>query len=285
MNIAIASGKGGTGKTTVAVALAEAADEQTLFLDCDVEEPNASLFIQVENGTEVPVNVLVPSVDESKCTGCGKCSTACQFNAIAVMASSVMVFNEMCHSCGGCSLVCPEKAICEVEHKIGEIKCGGIRQIHFAEGRLDIGNTMAPPIIREVKKKVEYFNEINCDVIIDCPPGTSCPMITAVKGTDFVVLVAEPTPFGLNDLKLAIETVKTLGLRFGVVINKAGSGDSCVFEYCRDNNIEVLLEVPDSREVAEAYSNGKGLIEADKGMKELFRNLLSDIRERCGETV
>ena len=274
MQIAIASGKGGTGKTTLSVALAQAWDGPVQLLDCDVEEPNASIFLSLENGSEQTVSVPIPVVDSSRCTGCGRCAAICEFNALAVAGKSVLVFEELCHSCGGCVRICPEQAITEEPRGIGKIRTGQIGTIRLTEGRLDIGRAMAPPLIRAVKKSVD----LELPVLIDCPPGTSCPMITAVKGSDFVILVTEPTPFGLHDLTLAVETVRLLNLPFGVIVNRSDAGDNRVVEYCKKEEIRLLLQIPESRKIAEACSRGETLLSATPELKQPLRNLLEAIR-------
>jgi MinD superfamily P-loop ATPase len=276
MQIAIASGKGGTGKTTLAVALAQAWDGSVQLLDCDVEEPNAAIFLSLENCAEQTVSVLVPVVDSSRCTGCGKCAAICQFNALAVAGKSVLVFDDLCHSCGGCARVCPEHAITEQPRSIGKIVRGQSGNIRFIEGRLNIGHAMAPPVIRAVKKAADPA----LPVLIDCPPGTSCPMITAVKGSDFVILVTEPTPFGLHDLTLAVETVRLLDLPFGVLINRSDSGDNRVVEYCEKENIRLLLQIPESRKIAEAYSRGETLLSAAPELRPVFQEMIQVIQKK-----
>jgi MinD superfamily P-loop ATPase len=274
MQIAIASGKGGTGKTTLSVALAQAWDGPVQLLDCDVEEPNAALFLSLESTTEETVSVPVPVVDSSRCTGCGKCAAICQFNALAVAGKSVLVFTELCHSCGGCVRVCPEKAITENPLPVGTIRRGQSGNIEFMEGRLKIGRAMAPPVIRAVKKAADPA----LPVLIDCPPGTSCPMITAVKGSDYVILVTEPTPFGLHDLTLAVETVRLLNIPFGILINRSDAGDNRVVEYCEKENIRLLLQIPESRKIAEAYSRGESILSAAPELAAALRALLKEIQ-------
>ncbi len=281
MKIAIASGKGGTGKTTLSVALAQSFDGPVSLLDCDVEEPNASIFLRLEDCSEQAVSVPVPSVDSSRCTGCGKCAEMCQFNALAVAGISVLVFTELCHGCGGCARVCPEKAITEVPLSIGALRKGRSGNIEFIEGRLDIGRAMAPPVIRAVKKAAAPGRT----VLIDCPPGTSCPMITAVKGSDFVLLVTEPTPFGLHDLRLAVETVRKLKLPFGVLINRSDTGDERVVEYCGKEKIRLLLQIPDSRKIAEAYSRGESILSAEPELKKEFQTLIQTIQETTDRQI
>jgi len=254
MRIAIASGKGGTGKTTVAVNLAcvLADNGQTVqYLDCDVEEPNGHIFLKPEITATEPVGIPVPVVDEKKCTGCRKCAEVCQYHAIAVLKKP-LVFAELCHGCGGCALVCPEGAIREENRTIGVVETGHAERVAFVQGRLNVGEPMAPPLIRAVKKKAIADGV----AIMDAPPGTSCPVVATVRDADYVLLVTEPTPFGLNDLRLAVEMIRQLGLRHGVVSNRADSGDQRVHEYCSAARIPILLEIPDDRRVAEAYSRG-----------------------------
>jgi len=272
MVISVASGKGGTGKTTVAVSLALSLGA-CQFLDCDVEEPNASLFLKPSITGKTSVSVPEPWVDESKCSHCGKCAEICAFHAIAVFEKSVLLFPQLCHGCGGCMLVCTEKAIAEGKRHIGVIEEGMSSSIIFAQGVLNIGEHMATPIIKEMKSLIRK----DMDVIIDSPPGTSCPVIESMKGSDFVCLVTEPTPFGLNDLKLAVETVRELGIPFGVIINCDGIGDDGVKKYCQGENIPLLLSIPWSRRVAEAYSMGIPAIEADTTLKEQFQDLYGTI--------
>jgi MinD superfamily P-loop ATPase len=274
MQIAIASGKGGTGKTTLSVALAQAWDGPVQLLDCDVEEPNAALFLTLENAEEKPVFVPVPAADAARCTGCGKCAEFCEFNALAVAGKSVLVFQELCHSCGGCMRICPEQALREVAQPVGKIKTATCGSIQFIEGRLDIGRAMAPPVIRAAKQE----SDPALPRLIDCPPGASCPMITAVKGSDFVMLVTEPTPFGLHDLTLAVKTVRTLGLSFGVVINRADSGDDRVVSYCETEGIRILLQIPESRKIAEACSRGESLLTAEPALRDPLKKLLEGLR-------
>ena len=254
MRITIASGKGGTGKTTVAVNLAWVlADggETVQYLDCDVEEPNGHIFLGPRITTREPVGIPVPVVDEQKCTGCRKCAEVCQYHAIAVLKKP-LVFSELCHGCGGCMLACPEGAIREQLRPIGVVETGWADGVAFVQGRLKVGEAMAPPLIRAVKAKTASGGV----AVIDAPPGTSCPVVATVRDSDCVLLVTEPTPFGLHDLRLAVEIIRELGVRHGVVINRSDSGDRRVHEYCAAEKIPVLLEIPDDRRVAEAYSRG-----------------------------
>ena len=276
MKLAIASGKGGTGKTTLSVALAQAAGQLVQYLDCDVEEPNGDLFLHPDVDDINPVSVLQPEVDLSLCDGCGDCADLCQFNAIVSQGRHAMVFPELCHSCGGCVRVCPNGAITEVERPIGSISKGRCGQIDYIQGRLDIGNAMSPPLIRAVKQAAREDRL----TIIDCPPGTSCPMIVAVRDADFVLLVTEPTPFGLHDLQLAVETVRQLGRSFAVAINRADAGDDRVERYCAEEGIEILLRIPENRAAAEACSRGETIISVLPGIKEELRRLLRQIESK-----
>jgi len=275
MILSIASGKGGTGKTTVAVNLALSLDENqpVQFLDCDVEEPNAHFFLKPEIAMRIEVTLPIPEILEDKCTFCGKCAEVCAYNAIAVLKDNVLVFPELCHGCGGCSLLCPEKAINEKGQRIGDIEFGSTNDIQFIQGKLDIGQAMSPPLIREVKKHINSTRTI----IIDAPPGTSCPVVESVKGSDFSLLVTEPTPFGLNDLRLAVETLKKLEIPSGVVINRSDIGDSQVEEYCLEQNIPVLMTIPMDLNFAVAYSKGKTIIEIQPDYREKFQELFRKI--------
>ncbi len=274
MIISVASGKGGTGKTTIATSLALSVGE-VQFLDCDVEEPNGHIFLKPQINIWLSVGIPVPEVDQSKCTFCGKCAEICEFNAIVVIKKKVLFFPELCHGCGGCSYICPENAIKEVERKIGVIERGNSDKIDFIHGILNVGEPMAPPLIRQVKKRLHN----NSNSIIDASPGTSCPVVEAVKESDFCLLVTEPTPFGLNDLKLAVEMLRKLTIPFGVVINCADIGDAEVEKYCEREDIPVLMSIPWDRRIAEAYSRGIPLIEALPEFQNRFSQLYSTIRE------
>jgi MinD superfamily P-loop ATPase len=270
MIVAVASGKGGTGKTTVSVNLARMLGSQVRLLDCDVEEPNAHLFLKgVARGQEI-VSIPVPQVDESLCDGCGECSRFCEYHAIVSFGAKPLVFPEMCHGCGGCMKVCPKKAIREVDKRMGVVETAQADNITLIQGRLDVGVAMAPPLIRAVKARLENGGP----AILDAPPGTSCPVIATIRGADFVVLVTEPTPFGLHDLKLAVDMVRELGIPFGVVVNRVGIGDDRVHVYCGEQNIPVLLEIPDDRRIAEAYSRGELIVESLPEYRGLFLSLI-----------
>jgi MinD superfamily P-loop ATPase len=278
MIISIASGKGGTGKTTVATNLAVSLGKGVQLLDCDVEEPNAHLFIRPTLEKSEVVAASVPDVDEEKCTLCGKCGEICQYKAIVVIGNTVLPFHELCHSCGGCMEVCPEKAIREGERVLGIIEAGRRGELEFVHGRLRVGEAMAPPLIR----KVRSFTKPDMVTIIDAPPGTSCPVITAMKGADFVLLVTEPTPFGLHDLTLAVGAARILGIPCGLIINRSDMGDDRVREYARKEGLPVLLEIPFDRRIAEAYSRGELLVETIPEWKKEFLRLYDRIRELVG---
>lgn len=275
MIISIASGKGGTGKTTMATNLAVSLGEGVQLLDCDVEEPNAHLFIRPVIDETETVYAAVPEVDESKCTLCGKCGEICQFRAIVVIGETVLPFPQLCHSCGGCMLVCPEKAITETRRELGVIENGHRDGLAFAHGRLRVGEAMSPPLIRRVRSLTTPGKV----TIIDAPPGTSCPVVTAMKGADFVLMVTEPTPFGLHDLQLAVGAVRVLGIPCGLVINRSDLGDDRVTAYAKEEDLPVLMEIPFDRSIAEAYSRGELLVDAMPQWKERFRELYGKIRD------
>ncbi len=273
--ISVASGKGGTGKTTVATNMAAALESEVQILDCDVEEPNAHLFIKPVIEKVETVFAPVPSIDEAKCTYCGKCAEICRFRAIAVISKTVLTFPELCHSCGGCMAVCPEKAITETGRKLGVIEKGRKNEIDFVHGRLRVGEAMSPPLIRKVKSYI--FSDR--PAIIDAPPGTSCPVIAAMKGANFVLMVTEPTPFGLHDLKLAVEAVKILGIPCGLVINRADIGNDQVKAYAEQENLPILMEISFDRRIAEAYSRGILIIEAIPEWRKKFVDIYNRIEE------
>ena len=276
MIIAVASGKGGTGKTTIAVNLAYALDREVQLLDCDVEEPNAQLFLNGALLSTEEVTIPIPQIDASLCNGCGECSRFCEYNAIVSYGTMPLVFADMCHGCGGCMKVCPPQAIREVDYRIGVIETFSAGKITLIQGKLDIGAAMAPPLIRAVKRKMD--NRI--PILLDAPPGTSCPVITTLRGADFVTLVTEPTPFGLNDLILAVETVREMDLPFGVIIYRSGSGDARVNFYCADENIPILAEIPDDRKIAEAYSRGELIGKVFPKYRLIFEKIINDITTR-----
>ncbi|MBN1125676.1 MAG: ATP-binding protein [Sedimentisphaerales bacterium] len=279
MKIAIASGKGGTGKTTIATNLAVSllhAGQRVQYLDCDAEEPNGHIFLKPLIDSTEEITVGVPEVDMAKCTGCGKCGRLCQYSAIICLKDKPLVFEQLCHSCGGCMAVCPEGAVIEKQRKIGIAEFGTSNGVYFGHGRLDIGAIQTPAVIKYVKKRIKN-DIIN---IIDAPPGTSCPVIEAIKGSDFVILVTEPTPFGLNDLALAVGMVRELKLPFAVAINRSDIGNDAVLQYCHQENIEVLVQIPNDRKIAENYSRGVMIVEAMPDYKEKFLKLYEDIEKR-----
>jgi len=276
MIISVASGKGGTGKTTIAVNLALSLDCVQL-LDCDVEEPNAHIFLKPKIVDTQTISIPVPKVDETKCNYCGVCAKVCAYNAIAVIKDNILIFKELCHGCGGCSLLCPQGAISETNKEIGVVELGEGNGVQFGHGRLNIGEAMSPPLIRAVKQNINSIR--TC--IIDAPPGTSCPVIVAVKGTDFCLLVTEPTPFGLNDLELAVEAIRLMKIPFGVVINRADIGDEGVRQYCSRENIPILMEIPMDRKIAEAYSIGVPMVEKMPEWREKFRRLYERVASKC----
>jgi MinD superfamily P-loop ATPase len=289
MIISVASGKGGTGKTTIAVnlalALAKDKEKNVQFLDCDVEEPNAHLFLKPVITNSESVKIPVPKIDDEKCNYCGKCAEVCVFNAIAVTKNKVLVFPGLCHGCGACTLFCPENAISEQRREIGILEEGKAGSISFIDGRLNIGEPMAPPIIRKIKKRInkDGIKEKNNDItnhhitLIDAPPGTSCPVIESIKDSDYTILVTEPTPFGLHDLILAVEVLQKLKIPRGVVLNKCDIGDHKVEEYCKKNNIPLLLFIPMDKEIAVAYSQGISIVQINSSYKQKFIQLFQKI--------
>lgn len=249
MKIAVLSGKGGTGKTTVSASLALALSP-CQYIDCDVEEPNGAIFLKPDLQESYQVKVPVPEVDPAKCNGCGNCAKNCQFHALAVIKGKVLLFSEICHHCGACLLSCPIGAIHEVERMIGVVEADA--RGAFLHGRLNIGEPISIPIIREVKKRTSE----KLPVILDCPPGASCSVVQSIGGSDYCILVTEPTPFGLHDLKIAAALVKKMGIPYGVIVNKATENQRMIQDFCKTNGIEILLEIPFSREIAEKYSKG-----------------------------
>ena len=274
MIISIASGKGGTGKTTVATSLALSLKEKIQFLDCDVEEPNAHIFLKPEFLKEESVKIEIPEIDFSKCDFCGKCAEICAFNSIIVFKEKVLIFENLCHSCGGCKLICSKGAISYKEREIGIVKEGNFNGSFFINGILNLKEPMPTPVIEKVKKHIKEEKI----VIIDSPTGTSCPMIKTVIGSDFCILVTEPTPFGLNDLKLAVDVLRKLKIPFGVIINLVDLGDDKVEKYCKDENIDILLKIPFNRKISNGYSQGISLVDVMPEYKEKFKNLFKKIK-------
>lgn len=275
MILSIASGKGGTGKTTIATNLALSLEEPLQFLDCDVEEPNGHLFLSPNMSSSETVSTFVPEVDMDACNQCRKCVEICHFNAIAAAGKNILVFPELCHSCRGCIVVCPTEAISESQRELGQIRTGTFFSKEFHSGHLRIGEAMAPPLI----KKVRSFERPDKLTIIDAPPGTSCPVIMAMRKSDFVLLVTEPTPFGLHDLQLAVEAVKLLNIPAGLVINRADLGNDSVVNYAKAEEIPILMEVPFEKKIAEAYSKGIPIVEFSPKWREKFQLLYQDIRK------
>jgi len=250
------------------------------LLDCDVEEPNDHIYMRGQVTSSIPVTIPVPIVDKSKCTLCGVCRDVCAFNAIAVLGSSVLVFNELCHGCGACSRLCPAGAITEEAHQIGVMREYSVPGMRFFDGLLTVGQALAPPIIRRVKEHTGAAGV----TIIDASPGTSCPVVEAVKDSDFCVLVTEPTPFGLNDLRLAVETMRELNTPHAAIINRVGVGDARTEEYCKQEGIPILMTIPLDERIARSYSRGIPLLEALPEYRQRFLDLYQRIVEQGNET-
>ena len=272
MIISVASGKGGTGKTLVSTSLALSVGK-VHFLDCDVEEPNAYIFLKPKISRTEKVTIKIPQVDEKKCSFCGKCAEVCEYNCIVVAKEKVLIFDNLCHSCGACKLFCPEGVIFEKEKEIGKISFGRLNDIEIASGELNVGEAIAVPVIKKVKKQVKKDET----VIIDTPPGTSCPVIEAVKDSDYSILVTEPTPFGLADLKLAVEVIRKLKIPFGLIINKHNSEFMETDRFCKEKNIPILLRIPEDRKIAEAYSKGIPLTESFPEYKNKLKIIFDEI--------
>ena len=279
MRIVVASGKGGTGKTTVATSLAlvaAAEQESVRFMDCDVEAPNARLFLDPALDSRKNVGILIPEVNETTCTFCGKCAEVCQFHAIAVIGKKTLVFPELCHGCGSCTLVCPEHAISELLDVMGVLESGPTaHEIDFSQGVMNVGEPMAVPIIRELNK---WKTDTNAKIEIrDSPPGASCPVVETIRGADFVLLVTEPTPFGLHDLKQVVEITRELGLPAGVVVNRDGIGNNAVQTYCDESGLPILMRIPIDWQIAEGTAQGHSLIEIKPELGPAFSKMLSQI--------
>ena len=273
MKIAVASGKGGTGKTTVATSLAAALGERAQILDCDVEEPNCHILMSPQISKSEAVSVQVPLVDMEKCDLCGKCGEVCRFSAILTIGKTVLTFPELCHGCGGCMLLCPHKAISETLRDLGVVETGHVGSVDFVQGRIRIGEAMAPPLIKEVVRRINPQKI----AILDAPPGASCPVIHTVKSCDFVIMVTEPTPFGLHDLRIAVDAIRPLGIPMGVVLNRSDIGDGEVGYYCNASNLPLLMEIPFDRKIAEGYSRGDLLIQTNPAFKEKLCELFEKI--------
>jgi len=283
LTISVAAGKGGTGKTLVATSLAVAltrdAPPGVELLDCDVEEPNADILLRPHCNHREPVHVMVPQVNQTLCTSCGRCAEACQFSAIAVIRQAVIAFPELCCGCGACSFVCPEDAISEVARSVGVVDSGVTADgIRFYQGRVNVGEQRSAPVTKAVKRHIH--DELV--TIIDAPPGTACPMQEALDGSDYCVLVTEPTPFGLSDLRAAVDTCRQLGVPYGVIINRDGVGDAGVEAYCADQRIPVLLRIPQERVIAEAYSRGETLAHAFPEWVAPLQDVFARVRDLIG---
>ncbi len=274
LKVAVASGKGGTGKTSIAVNLALSLGNVQV-LDCDVEEPNVHILLKPEVEESIPVELLVPRIQEGRCNYCGECARFCQYNALFVAGETAMVFPELCHSCGGCSVVCPRDAIIEEPRQIGKVVKGSTGDIDLVYGELNVGEPLAVPVIAAVKKYVD--DEV--DVILDASPGSACPLVETVHGSDFCILVTEPTPFGLHDLQIVVEVVRQLNVPMGVVVNFAGIGDRGVYDYCGEKDIPIFMEIPFDRKIAELYSRGIPFVTEMPAWKERFIDLAGRIKE------
>lgn len=281
MRVAIASGKGGTGKTMVSASLFTVWNRPVTAVDLDVEEPNLDLFLKPRMVDRRDALLEVPVVDEKKCTYCRECAELCQYKAISVFNDVVLVFPEMCHGCGGCMAVCPAGAISAGHRVLGEIIRGNVGANQFLMGRLRVGEAMSPPLIRQVQAELadhEIFDS-SADVLMDAPPGVSCPAVSAVIDSDIIVLVTEPTPFGVYDLRLAHQAFEPLGKPMGVVVNRAGLGDDDVYRFCRASGLPIFAEIPYQRAIAEAYADGRVIAETSEQLRALFADLAETIRQ------
>ncbi|WP_319467794.1 ATP-binding protein [uncultured Pseudodesulfovibrio sp.] len=278
MIYAIASGKGGTGKTTVSASLVSLWDRPVTAVDLDVEEPNLHLFLKPELDVTEKAYMEIPVADEDKCTKCRACADICQYKAITVMADTLLIFPEMCHGCGGCLAVCPEGVLTPGKRELGEILRGKSGDKDFVMGRLRIGEAMSPPLMEQIKH--QYMRpDAETDIVVDAPPGVSCPAVSAVIDTDCIVLVTEPTPFGFHDFKLAWEAFSPFGKPMGAVINRAGMGDDSVQKFCKEKNIPIWAEIPYDRAIAEAYSHGKVIAEALEPLRDTFHELRRNMQQ------
>ncbi|MEW6770408.1 MAG: ATP-binding protein [Bacillota bacterium] len=280
MIVAVVSGKGGTGKTTVAVNLALSLDREVQLLDCDVEEPNAHLLLRPEINTAEPVCLPVPVFQKERCTGCGRCIEVCAYNALVLLRDKVLILQELCHGCGGCLYFCPEEALVEGKKVLGTVERGRIGKIGFACGRLNVGEALAPPVIKALRRGADPA----LDTIVDCPPGASCPVVQSVRGVDFCLVVTEPTPFGRHDLEVVAEMLRMLKIPCGVIINRADLGDGGVRDFCKEQGIPVLAEIPFKKEIARSFAAGIPFIERFPGWQKKFQELWNAVEERVASS-
>lgn len=279
MKVAVASGKGGTGKTMVSASLVSVWRSAVIALDLDVEEPNLHLFLNPEITGKRTATMEIPVADESRCNQCGKCAELCQFKAISLMGKIILTYQEMCHGCGGCIAVCPESALSPGKRELGEVLWGSTDYGKFFMGRLRIGEAMSPPLMREAKKILtEMTGSSGMDVIIDAPPGVSCPAVNAVMDSDLILLVSEPTPFGFYDMKLAHQAFSQLNKPMAAIINRAGLGTPEMADYCISSGLEILAEIPYDRRIAEAYADGRVIADVDHDLRKLFTVLADKIK-------
>jgi MinD superfamily P-loop ATPase len=284
MIVTVASGKGGTGKTTVTASLTSIWNRAMLAVDLDVEEPNLHLFLKPDIKETSTAEMEIPVLDLSKCTLCGKCAELCQFKAISMMGKFLMTFADMCHGCGGCLAICPEKALTPGKRELGKILRGNVDDAEFIMGRIRIGEAMTPPLMNQIKEEIfQRVKEHPVDVLIDAPPGVSCPAVTSVIDSDVIVLVTDSTPFGFHDFVLAWEAFSPFAKPMGVVINRAGLGNDEIYRFCREKNIPVLAEIPYDRAIAEAYSNGQVITEVSNTVRDIFVNLQQRIEKLAGK--
>ena len=280
MIVTVASGKGGTGKTTVTASLVSIWESKVLAVDLDVEEPNLHLFLHPEIKDHSIAGLEIPNLDLSQCNLCGKCVELCQFKAISMMGKFLMTFPDMCHGCGGCLAICPEKALTPGSRELGEIHRGQAGNADFIMGRIRIGEAMTPPLMNQIKNEIgEKIKQQPMDVLMDAPPGVSCPAVTSVLDSDIIVLVTDSTPFGFHDFSLAWEAFSPLGKPMGVVINRAGLGTNEIHRFCRENQLPVLAEIPYDRAIAEAYSKGRIIADVSDSLHELFVSLQHRIQD------
>ena len=280
MIVTVASGKGGTGKTTVTASLVSIWETKVLAVDLDVEEPNLHLFLNPEIDNHSIAELEIPMLDLSHCNLCGKCVELCQFKAISMMGRFLMTFPDMCHGCGGCLAICPEKALTPGKRELGEIEQGHVGAVDFIMGRIRVGEAMTPPLMNQVKNVIwEKIRQQPMDVLMDAPPGVSCPAVTSVLDSEVIVLVTDSTPFGFHDFVLAFEAFSPLGKPMGVVINRAGLGNNAIHQFCRDKQLPVLAEIPYDRAIAEAYSRGQLIADVSDSLHELFVSLQHRIQD------